>query len=405
MPRSQKMTRPLPAAVLVAVFAIAAAYAPRGVAKEPEPPPPRFEVYGFAMADWVQDFRRVDPAWTSTLRPSRIPVQEPGIFGNNGEATVSARPSRFGVKTNLETMLGLFHSQFEFDFFGVGVDEGQTTIRLRHAWGELGAFGAGQTHSLFMDIDVFPHVLDYWGPAGMVFLRNPQLRYTPVLNDVWSVAFAVERPVNDIDPGSLREVDTELGASPQPFLPDLSGQVRAKGDWGHVQLGGIVRALGWEVLGNPGNEPNGRKVGWGLDLSAIFLFLEKDKLMVSVVYGQGIASYMNDGGVDLAPEASGATVGAKALPLLGIVAYVDHWWSKTWSTALGYSETRVWNTDLQDGSAFNLGQYASANLVWNPNEQFLTGVEVLWGRRKDNDGKDNSDIRAQLSMKYSFSSL
>ena len=29
--------------------------------------------------------------------------------------------------------------------FGVGADAGQTTIRLRHAYGELGKFGAGQT--------------------------------------------------------------------------------------------------------------------------------------------------------------------------------------------------------------------------------------------------------------------
>ncbi len=41
--------------------------------------------------------------------------------------------------------------------------KGQTTIRLRHAYGELGQFLAGQTNSLFMDIDVFPNTIDYWG--------------------------------------------------------------------------------------------------------------------------------------------------------------------------------------------------------------------------------------------------
>ena len=56
----------------------------------------------------------------------------------------------------------------------------QTTFRLRHAFGELGNFGAGQTWSAFMDIDVFPNSLEYWGPNGMVFFRNVQARWTPI---------------------------------------------------------------------------------------------------------------------------------------------------------------------------------------------------------------------------------
>lgn len=55
---------------------------------------------------------------------------------------------------------GRIRAQVEFDFYGVGPDEGQTSIRLRHAWGELGMWGAGQTNSVFMDVDVFPNVID-----------------------------------------------------------------------------------------------------------------------------------------------------------------------------------------------------------------------------------------------------
>jgi len=39
-----------------------------------------FEVYGFAQADYVQDFNRVNPAWDDTLRPSKIPTIK-GLFG------------------------------------------------------------------------------------------------------------------------------------------------------------------------------------------------------------------------------------------------------------------------------------------------------------------------------------
>ncbi|MBL8226246.1 MAG: hypothetical protein JNM50_13055 [Chromatiales bacterium] len=134
-----------------------------------------FEIYGFAQLDYIQDFGRVDPDWDDTLRPSRIPTDD-GIFGDDGQASFSVKQSRFGVKAEVPTDRGPIKTKFEFDMFGVGGDAGQTTIRLRHAYGEWGQFLAGQTHSLFMDIDIFPNVIDYWGPAGMVFLRNPQIR-------------------------------------------------------------------------------------------------------------------------------------------------------------------------------------------------------------------------------------
>lgn len=134
-----------------------------------------FEVYGFAQLDYTQDFGRVNPDWEDTLRPSRIPTDEEQ-FGDDGQAMMSVKQSRFGVKGTLPTAKGDINTKFEFDMFGVGSDAGETTIRLRHAYGEFGQFLAGQTHSLFMDIDIFPNTIDYWGPNGMVFLRNPQIR-------------------------------------------------------------------------------------------------------------------------------------------------------------------------------------------------------------------------------------
>ena len=79
----------------------------------------------------------------------------------------------------MPTDVGEIKTIFEFELFGTGVDAGQTTFRLRHACGELGQFGAGQTWSPFMDIDVFPNSIEYWGPNGMVFFRNVQVRWMP----------------------------------------------------------------------------------------------------------------------------------------------------------------------------------------------------------------------------------
>src|SRR5206468_2524312 len=133
---------------------------------------------------------------------------------------------------------------------------------------------AGQTHSLFMDVDVFPDVLDYWGPSGMVFLRNPQLRWTPIAGDPSLVgsgkttfAIAIEQPTSDLDVGSVRNVDPSLGAAitTDDKMPDVTWQVHNEQKWGHLQLAGIFRRVGFETTGTPGNDPAGHDFGWGLD--------------------------------------------------------------------------------------------------------------------------------------------
>ena len=86
---------------------------------------PKFEIYGFTQADYIQDFGRMPPAWEDTLRPSRIPTTE-GLHGDDGQAIISVRQSRFGVRSNLPLEGSELQTRFEFDLFGVGVDEGQT---------------------------------------------------------------------------------------------------------------------------------------------------------------------------------------------------------------------------------------------------------------------------------------
>src|SRR5205085_5687358 len=138
----------------------------------------------------------------------------------------------------------------------------------------------------------------------------------------------------------------------------------------------------YETRGTIDNGPSGSEMGWGLDATtAIKLGLATAKL--GVVYGKGIATYMNDGGMDLAPAVQtipsvppnppGFTLipEAKAVKLLGISAFVDLQWAKDWSSSIGYSFTKVDNTNFQDPSAFRRGDYALVNLLWTPAEPVL----------------------------------
>lgn len=389
--------------VAAAVLVAAAPGAPGAMAQQSDKP--YIEVYGFIQADYIQDFNRVQPEWDATLRPSKIPTID-GLYGSDGQAIISARQSRFGVLMNFPTSNKTVFTKFEFDMFGVGDDAGQTTIRLRHAYGQWGQWLAGQTNSLFMDVNIFPNTIDYWGPAGMVFLRTPQIRWTPISGDKRSFAVAIENPSNDIDTGVLnREFDPDLVGNIQGTqkIPDFTAQYNAQQKWGHWQAAGILRQISYETANSPDNEPDGSELGWGIDLTGNYKFSKNNDLLVGVVYGEGIATYMNDGGVDLAPGGSIANPTAESVPLLGISAYLNHSWNDKFTSAFGFSQTSVDNTSLQDTDAFSTGQYASANLLYYPTKNVFIGGEALWGHREDNNGDGGDDFRTQISFHYNFS--
>ena len=136
----------------------------------------------------------MNPDWNATERPSQIPVICPGTPGlrqGRRHRSSASRQSSLGFKSFIPTALGVIKTDLSFDLFGT---DGSTQIHWLNAWAELGMFGVGQTYSNFMDIDVFPNTIDYWGPSGMVFVRNPQLRITPWSQDGMSLAFSLEAP-------------------------------------------------------------------------------------------------------------------------------------------------------------------------------------------------------------------
>jgi|KBSMisStandDraft_5_1062788.scaffolds.fasta_scaffold05913_7 hypothetical protein len=363
-----------------------------------------FEIYGFAQADYIQDFKRVDPAWQDTLRPSKIPTTD-GQFGSDGQAILSIKQSRFGVKGSNPVGNDTFEFKFEFDLYGTGVDAGQTTMRVRHVYGSWGNWLAGQTNTLFMDIDIFPNVVDYWGPNGMVFVRTPQIRWTPIHKSDSTFAVAIEKPGNDIDVGQFSRFEDQGLANFQANneIPDITAQYRMVQGWGHLQIAGILRKLGIENTINPANIVKRDDTGWGVDVTASIKVGDKDKVLLGFVTGAGIATFMNDGGVDMAPTtANPLTTDAKAVDLTGISAYFDHYWNSKWSSSIGYSYDEVDNLNGQNGSAFKKGDYFSANILHTPADNILIGAELLWGKREDFNGNSGNDSRIQFSLKYSF---
>jgi hypothetical protein len=386
------------------IVVAAPAWAQPPAADEPKP---SMEIYGFAMLDIGQNFKQINPDWFDTLRATQLPSVEKQ-FGENNSTFASVRQSRFGVRTSSPTALGELKTQFEFEMFGVGADAGQTTIRLRHAYGELGAFGAGQTWSPFMDIDVFPNSLEYWGPTGMVLFRNVQVRWTPIRRGGRQLVLALERPGASNDAGRLAdriELEDVTGRFP---MPDVSGHYRMTGDWGHVQAAGMLRKIAWDDNNDDQYDLSGDAFGWGVNLTSTLKATKSDVLRLGLVYGEAIQNYMNDSPVDLGivrqPGNALAPVTADPIPILGITAFVDHAWNTRWTSAVGYSYQDNDNREGQNPDAFRRGHYALGNLLFAPVPNALVGGELQWGRRENYlDGFSSDGLKVQFSFKYNFS--
>ncbi len=148
------------------------------------------------------------------------------IGGDVGDKTFRfhARQTRLFLRTAKSTPIGDLKTNLEGDFFGAGGNEvfsNSRTFRIRHAYGSIGGFGAGQTWTNFMQFTAYPSTVDFNGPMGTSFLRQAQVRYTTrsAGGAEWSVA--------------LENPEATGFASPKGRFPDVTGRVDWQGErWG-----------------------------------------------------------------------------------------------------------------------------------------------------------------------------
>jgi hypothetical protein len=372
--------------------------APKPMQKEPY-----LEISGFVLTDVIYDFKQMDPKWFDVPRPTKLPAYK-DQFAPDGQIYFSVRQTRVAVKSYTPTPLGPLNTWFEFDLLGSGADAGQTTIHLRHAYGELGKFGAGQTWSPFVDIDVFPNDLEYWGPNGMANIRNPQIRYMPIQGDT-KLTIALEKPNGTADDGQYSDMIALKNVKPRYSLPDLTAEYRRGAAWGYIELAGILKRLEWKDLDTSGVDYSGKQTGWGLNLSSRIKVLAQDMIHLQLLYGKGIESYVRDAPTDIGIKTLGnGSIAGVALPVTGFVSFYDHYWNKKFSSTLGYSFVKIDNSNGQAASAFKFGEYAIANLIYTPGKAVFFELQLQYLDRKNfNDDWKATDPRIQFSFRYNFS--
>jgi hypothetical protein len=153
---------------------------------------------------------------------------------------------------------------------------------------------------------------------------------------------------------------------------------------------------------------SGSAIGWGVNVTSNVNITKKDIGRFEVVYGQGIENYMNDAPVDIGVKNNFSNpvtpIKGVALPVLGVVAFVDHTWTERFSSSIGYSMLNIENSNAMTPDSFHQGHYALANLLYHPLKQVTVGGEFEFGRRVNfSDGFNVNDYKMQFSFRYDWS--
>ncbi|HEX4851630.1 MAG TPA: DcaP family trimeric outer membrane transporter [Puia sp.] len=367
-----------------------------------------FEIYGAVATDAGYNFNSIDPAWYDVMRPTKLPAYQ-GQFAPEGNMFFGVRQSKFGVKSSFPTAIGPLLTRFDFDMFGFGKDAGQTTIHIVNAYAQLGRLLVGQTASAFMDMEVFPVTMDYWGPASRNFMFNIQIRYTPIDNKHDKFCVALERPGATADGGDDLDIP-ELAQTKAVFrYPNLSGNYRHNMSWGYVQAGFMLKSLRWTTTSGAAQiNLSGHTAAWGFNVSTVVNASQRFKFKFQGVGGEGIGNYfadvLPDIGLKSNADPSRPVVGT-ALPVWGFFLFTEIAWTKILYSSIGYSMEEVKNSDLQSASAVRLGQYGLVNLFARIRPDWLAGIEYQYGRRDNfQDHFHSIGNKIQFTVKINFSS-
>ena len=347
--------------------------------------PARLKVDGYAKLDAIFDPHPTGNADQFNVGSIPIDLAEPERVANTN---IHARQTRVQLDFRSPSALGSdFRAFAEIDFFG---SSGAVDPRMRHFYGQLQNVLLGQTWTTFTDVDAFPDQLDFAGPAGISFLRQPQIRYTQPLARGQSLAFGIEKAT--VQAPQI----TSSGSSFTP-APDFVVRYRFERPLGHVQLGSLSRVLGYRI-----ESRNRKHYGYALNASGGVKVFGDDRVMGYVMGGRGAARYVdNISGLNADVDLDDSGTDVEPLGVFGTYVAFTHRWPYRLRSTVVYGYSSIDNTAAQTATAYKDGHYVSGNLLFNPLGGGLNvGVEYLYGSKVQHDGGNGTATRIQFAAKY-----
>lgn len=330
--------------------------------------------------------------------PSATPV---GVNDSHKILDLTARESRINFKAKTEQGGHKMGMVLEMDFLGTTngneVVSNSYSPRMRHYFFTFDNWLFGQTWSTFMDTSALAEAVDFLAsPEGIVFIRQPQVRYT-----AGDFQIALENPENFITGTEDRDVSS---------LPDLTANYKFKGGWGHMRLNGLVRQLVVDndaVAADPGASPpiaakaavDETEMGYGIGISGKIKVGATDDIRFSVSYGDGMGRYTSLGLVKDGILIDGKIETVKSTA--ATAAYRHVWNAKSRSNII-FSMADINNPTGAAGGENKSSNSIQINYLYSPVKQVSYGIMYLAAERETVNGDDGRLSRIQATAKYSF---
>jgi hypothetical protein len=380
--------------------------------------------YGYVQLDTTLDLSGrvadIEDADWATILPA-VPEKNSAYAKKaKPQLYMTARTSRFGIQTNTPTGVGDIGVKLEGDFnapngFQSETFTNSTIFRLRHAYGTVGGFLAGQTWSTFLDLGAYPDVVDFNGPGDLALVRNPMLRYTFALAPGASLAVAAENTRGtQYGTGAPQTNPTAIKFE---TLPDFHANLTYKAGWGHVSVRGVTQQFnrfedaGSVSAGVPSAARSTSKVGISGAASGSAK-LGGDTLVAQFAGGQGIGRYMvNALGATFATNGGGGgNPGAFAvkangdLELYTVYGYhvgFTHVWNPMFRSNLVWSQSFIQDPKVDGAPATNAVQktlsQAFVNTFWSFAKNAEFGAEYVWGQWESFTGGGTPKLKGDMN--------
>jgi len=340
----------------------------------------------------------VDSVGDQQLNAGLIPVGPAAGTHKKDQVTFHARQTRLSLATSTPTNYGEMTTYIEGDFFG-DLPNGNESVtnsngfRIRHAYGTLGNFSAGQYWTNFFNQDAYAETLDFGGPVGEIFVRQAQVRWTQKLaGGDWSVS--AENPESVLAvPGSATTFRSD-----SDHTPDFTGRLKFAAGNGIYSLGLLAR----NIHVDSGAAPAATSGKWGgaVAVTGIVPMAGKDDLRMNFNAGNAIgryqvAGFFPDGYLDSAGHIQ------LAQQISGYVAY-RHFWTPVLRSNFELSAA---NSNPPAGTFNGINkadQSQHLNLIWSPVANVNLGAELIHAKRIVTGGDSGTLNRLQFSAQYNF---
>ncbi len=296
-----------------------------------------------------------------------------GDDAEDGSFGAHANQSRFRVGTSTDTPHGALKTVIEGHFWG------GSSFNLRHAHGVLGPVLAGQAWSIIVDEDTFASTVDFNGPVGTNFTRQPQLRLSLPIGDGFVGQAAIEPGIEGNE------------------LPKFLAAVRYRAGWGAVNAAGAFGRIDRNMAAADAPADWQDEGAYALHFGANFNVADGTKVVATLNVTEGW-NLIWGGANGASADASGNLTTRQTM---GGIAGASHSWTDAISTGIYVGWVENDTEDADPGTNERL-QTVHANVFWSPVAAASIGFEVMHGWRETNDGGSGEATRFQVGAQYSF---